>query len=285
MADPITLPDMPTTWTSPDGTTYDLWQSFRDGSDDAWHHSGWSISQDGDAVPTLTVTNDIGWENPRFTRVPLPIVVDEYGLANQPNTSRGWAVRVESAEGNRAADAVCRNCERPFDPADDRFDGHARSSRSPYCRRCVYDDEYLGGSLAVEETSTVQPRIAKLLSGLISFEEYPTPQTCEQVRASLDPDLGDRAGFILEPISRAELRALRTPASAATSAESWTDAGGTTYDLTQGQRDRDGDVWVCEGWWEPFDGDRVPVMVWGTDRETLPEVIRTYGPLTERSEG
>ncbi|MFD8805610.1 hypothetical protein [Streptomyces sp. NPDC059597] len=31
----------------------------------------------------------------------------------------------------------CGRCRTPFDPADARFDGHARYNATPYCRRCV----------------------------------------------------------------------------------------------------------------------------------------------------
>ncbi|RST00380.1 hypothetical protein EF910_32105 [Streptomyces sp. WAC07149] len=40
-----------------------------------------------------------------------------------------------------AQDAVdtekCAKCKRPFDPADTRFDGQARSGEKPFCRGCV----------------------------------------------------------------------------------------------------------------------------------------------------
>lgn len=32
---------------------------------------------------------------------------------------------------------TCRNCRKPFDPTDTRFDGRARSGNTPYCRSCV----------------------------------------------------------------------------------------------------------------------------------------------------
>jgi hypothetical protein len=32
---------------------------------------------------------------------------------------------------------ACGKCRRPFDPADTRFDGHARFYLTAYCRRCV----------------------------------------------------------------------------------------------------------------------------------------------------
>ncbi|MEU4348279.1 hypothetical protein [Streptomyces sp. NPDC023838] len=33
--------------------------------------------------------------------------------------------------------AACAKCRQPFDPDDARFDGHARYSLTPYCRRCI----------------------------------------------------------------------------------------------------------------------------------------------------
>ncbi|MFD5697491.1 hypothetical protein [Streptomyces lasiicapitis] len=35
------------------------------------------------------------------------------------------------------AAAACGKCKQPFDPADTRFDGHARHGLTDYCRRCV----------------------------------------------------------------------------------------------------------------------------------------------------
>ncbi|MFI0894872.1 hypothetical protein [Streptomyces sp. NPDC020983] len=35
------------------------------------------------------------------------------------------------------AGTACAACRRPFDPADTRFDGHARHRDTPYCRACV----------------------------------------------------------------------------------------------------------------------------------------------------
>ncbi|MFD8866068.1 RING finger protein [Streptomyces sp. NPDC059590] len=32
---------------------------------------------------------------------------------------------------------ICGRCRQPFDPTDARFDGRARHSYSPFCRRCV----------------------------------------------------------------------------------------------------------------------------------------------------
>ncbi|MGW3025832.1 hypothetical protein [Streptomyces sp. NPDC001221] len=36
-----------------------------------------------------------------------------------------------------AAAETCAKCRQPFDPADTRFDGHARYYLTGYCRRCV----------------------------------------------------------------------------------------------------------------------------------------------------
>lgn len=41
-----------------------------------------------------------------------------------------------ATEEQQPAEA-CGKCRRPFDPADQRFDGHARHRDTPYCRRCV----------------------------------------------------------------------------------------------------------------------------------------------------
>lgn len=35
------------------------------------------------------------------------------------------------------ASETCGKCKQPFNPADTRFDGHARYHLTPYCRRCV----------------------------------------------------------------------------------------------------------------------------------------------------
>lgn len=36
-----------------------------------------------------------------------------------------------------AGEGQCRRCEKPFDPADTRFDGHAQHKLTPYCRSCI----------------------------------------------------------------------------------------------------------------------------------------------------
>lgn len=43
---------------------------------------------------------------------------------------------VEDAPAQQPA-AACGKCKTPYDPADTRFDGHARHRETPYCRRCV----------------------------------------------------------------------------------------------------------------------------------------------------
>ncbi|MER8030669.1 hypothetical protein ABTZ78_17120 [Streptomyces bauhiniae] len=42
-------------------------------------------------------------------------------------------------EASTPTEAVegCGRCRHAFDPADERFDGHARFKQTPYCRRCV----------------------------------------------------------------------------------------------------------------------------------------------------
>jgi hypothetical protein len=43
----------------------------------------------------------------------------------------------ETVETPPAAEEACGKCKTPFDPADARFDGHARHRDTPWCRRCV----------------------------------------------------------------------------------------------------------------------------------------------------
>lgn len=75
------------------------------------------------------------------------------------------------------------------------------------------------------------------------------------------------------------------PAGPAKPAMTWTGPDGTVYDLGHGLRDADGDVWICQGWFQPFDGDPVPVMVWGDEQPChITEVIERYGPLAKRAE-
>lgn len=65
----------------------------------------------------------------------------------------------------------------------------------------------------------------------------------------------------------------------------WTGLDGTVYDLAHGLRDADGDVWVCLGWWYPFEGDPVPLMECASvGRTDLPDVIAAYGPLSKRDD-
>lgn len=74
------------------------------------------------------------------------------------------------------------------------------------------------------------------------------------------------------------------PAATATPAMTWTGPDGTVYDLGHGLRDKDGDVWVCVGWFEPFDGAPIPAMEWNYEQHPLTQVIECYGPLTKRAE-
>jgi hypothetical protein len=65
----------------------------------------------------------------------------------------------------------------------------------------------------------------------------------------------------------------------------WTAPDGTVYDLRHGLRDADGDVWVCLGWWQPFDGDPVPLVECdNAGRTDLPDAIASYGPMDPRDE-
>ena len=51
----------------------------------------------------------------------------------------GIAPLAESPTAPAAAEQseACGKCKQPFDPADTRFDGHARFYLTPYCRGCV----------------------------------------------------------------------------------------------------------------------------------------------------
>ncbi|MEL3944834.1 hypothetical protein [Streptomyces sp. LNU-CPARS28] len=48
-----------------------------------------------------------------------------------------WVADIDSRTPAEEPPAACRKCRQPFDPADTRFDGHARHGLTPYCRRCV----------------------------------------------------------------------------------------------------------------------------------------------------
>ncbi|MDX3839027.1 hypothetical protein [Streptomyces europaeiscabiei] len=43
----------------------------------------------------------------------------------------------EQAKADERAKNRCARCHQPFDPADTRFDGHARYRDTPHCRACV----------------------------------------------------------------------------------------------------------------------------------------------------
>jgi hypothetical protein len=58
----------------------------------------------------------------------LHAVLDRLGIALPGAEEQQPAV--EPAE-------ACGKCKTPFDPADTRFDGHARYRDTPYCRGCV----------------------------------------------------------------------------------------------------------------------------------------------------
>jgi hypothetical protein len=43
----------------------------------------------------------------------------------------------EQADADERAKNLCARCHKPFDPADRRFDGHARHGDTPWCRQCI----------------------------------------------------------------------------------------------------------------------------------------------------
>ncbi|MFF3511569.1 hypothetical protein [Streptomyces sp. NPDC002573] len=47
-----------------------------------------------------------------------------------------WHPQQAEPEAQQPAES-CGKCRQPFDPADPRFDGHARHGDTPFCRRCV----------------------------------------------------------------------------------------------------------------------------------------------------
>lgn len=66
------------------------------------------------------------------------------GALEEDPSGIGWNAdylrRKLRAEETEAADRVknrCGRCQKPFDPADTRFDGRARHQDGPYCRSCV----------------------------------------------------------------------------------------------------------------------------------------------------
>jgi hypothetical protein len=61
-------------------------------------------------------------------------------IAESPVTYRTWQNRtVQAADEEPEADTsdACGKCKQPFDPADTRFDGHARHRDTAWCRSCV----------------------------------------------------------------------------------------------------------------------------------------------------
>ncbi|MGW1615755.1 hypothetical protein ACWCQZ_41165 [Streptomyces sp. NPDC002285] len=62
------------------------------------------------------------------------------GLLPAPGSSPEWkAAAWRAADADVAAEpsAACGKCRQPFDPADTRFDGHARHKETPFCRSCI----------------------------------------------------------------------------------------------------------------------------------------------------
>lgn len=64
-------------------------------------------------------------------------------LAESPD-QLGWnadflrrRLATEQAAADERAKNRCARCHQPFDPADTRFDGHARYRDTPHCRACV----------------------------------------------------------------------------------------------------------------------------------------------------
>jgi hypothetical protein len=64
-------------------------------------------------------------------------------LAEDP-ADLGWNVDylrskldAEQAKADERAKNRCGRCHKPFDPADARFDGHARHGDTPWCRQCI----------------------------------------------------------------------------------------------------------------------------------------------------
>ncbi|MEW1719799.1 hypothetical protein [Streptomyces sp. NPDC093109] len=60
-------------------------------------------------------------------------------IARNPVTYTLWEPPGDSpAEpGPAAPKETCGRCRKPFDPTDQRHDGQARASSTPWCRRCV----------------------------------------------------------------------------------------------------------------------------------------------------
>jgi hypothetical protein len=109
--------------------------------------------------------------------------------------------------------------------------------------------------------------------------EYATEQvaiTARDLARAVDALPEDRL-----PIGWLELKSAETAKPATT----WTGPDGAVYDLGHGLRDRDGAVWVCVGWFQPFDGSPVPVMDTDSiEHMELDCVIATFGPLEARTE-
>lgn len=87
----------------------------------------------------------MGWDNRRMQCATCETPV---GWIDCP-TGGWWAHATHPADGHDAQPMpaseqtgaelaeACGKCKTPFDPADTRFDGHARHKETPYCRSCV----------------------------------------------------------------------------------------------------------------------------------------------------
>ncbi|MFD3614469.1 hypothetical protein ACFWWT_04300 [Streptomyces sp. NPDC058676] len=76
-------------------------------------------------------------------RAALARVVGREALAEAPG-GLGWNVDflrkkldAEQTEADERAKNSCGRCRTPFDPKDTTFDGRARHSETPWCRRCI----------------------------------------------------------------------------------------------------------------------------------------------------
>jgi len=61
---------------------------------------------------------------------------DPAGIGWNADFLRG-RLRAEETEADARAKAKCARCQKPFDPADLRHDGHGRYASTPWCRSCI----------------------------------------------------------------------------------------------------------------------------------------------------
>lgn len=102
---------------------------------------------------TVTVLRSV-LDGPAPLRIPWETAYLRDRLAELPAVGYVTDAQARAAldEGKTWAEAVtpaatpaCARCKRRFDPADARFDGHARHADSPWCRRCA-DNCHDGGA-------------------------------------------------------------------------------------------------------------------------------------------